>query len=207
MTEEEAVEPGFSARDDVAAIESLIAFGVSSGVLVVVWASGLTLVVAVLVTIVVAPFALSCLAEALSALYGRTAGRSGLSDEAFDALVEEVEQAGARSQPDPRDLDQFEVLVQQALDALPDFMRKALEENVSIVVSDQGTHHGAYGLYHGDGIAFDTAADKILIFRDTLLESFGDDPDVLREQVRITVLHELAHHLGADENQVRGLGL
>lgn len=199
--------PDFSARDAVDAIESLVAFGVSSAVVIVVWASGLALVWAVLVTIVVAPFGLSCLADALTALHRRTAGRSGMSDEEFTALVEEVERAGARTRADPHDLDQFEVLVQQALDALPGFMRTALDENIAIVVSDQGTQHGAYGLYHGDGIAFDTAADKILIFRDTLIESFGDDPDILREQVRITVLHELAHHLGADEDQVRALGL
>jgi predicted Zn-dependent protease with MMP-like domain len=49
--------------------------------------------------------------------------------------------------------------------------------------------------------------ERIVIFRDTLLRDFGDDPDELRAQVTRTVRHELAHHLGADELGVRNLGL
>ena len=49
--------------------------------------------------------------------------------------------------------------------------------------------------------------DRIIIYRDTLRRDFGHDPDLLREQVTITVRHELAHHLGADELGVRELGL
>ena len=49
--------------------------------------------------------------------------------------------------------------------------------------------------------------DQIIIFRDTLRRDFGHDADLLREQVTITVRHELAHHLGADELGVRDLGL
>ena len=62
-------------------------------------------------------------------------------------------------------------------------------------------------MYHGDGIARDDIPDKIVIYRDTLRRDFGHDPDLLREQVTITVRHELAHHLGADEHGVRELGL
>ena len=50
-------------------------------------------------------------------------------------------------------------------------------------------------------------AATLVIFRDTLLRDFGDDPDELRAQVTRTVRHELAHHLGADELGVRELGL
>jgi predicted Zn-dependent protease with MMP-like domain len=126
------------------------------------------------------------------------------ADAEFEALVNEVESAGTL---DPREPDDFDVLVRQALDALPTALQKVLSGNVAVVVSDEGAERGALGLYDGDSIAFDTAQDRIIIFRDTLLDQFGHDPDRLREEVRITVLHELAHHLGADELRVRSLGL
>ena len=71
----------------------------------------------------------------------------------------------------------------------------------------KGRRHRAYGLYQGDTVARDDHPDRIVIFRDTLLRDFGDDPDELRAQVTRTVRHELAHHLGADELGVRELGL
>jgi predicted Zn-dependent protease with MMP-like domain len=49
--------------------------------------------------------------------------------------------------------------------------------------------------------------DEILIFRDTLVHDFGDDPDRLRAHVIQTVRHEVGHHLGFDEAGVRKLGL
>ena len=53
----------------------------------------------------------------------------------------------------------------------------------------------------------EAARDWPVIFRDTLRRDFGEDPDMLREQVTRTVRHELAHHLGWDELGVRDLGL
>ena len=70
-----------------------------------------------------------------------------------------------------------------------------------------GRRRGAYGLYHGDGATRDDVPDRIVIYRDTLRRDFGHDPELLREQVTITVRHELAHHIGFDELGVRGLGL
>jgi predicted Zn-dependent protease with MMP-like domain len=107
---------------------------------------------------------------------------------------------------DPRRPEDFEELVREALDDLPDLLRKALD-HVAVVISDQGRRHRAYGLYQGDGVARDNYPDRIVIFRDTLLRDFGDDPGELRAQVTRTVRHELAHHLGADELGVRELGL
>src|SRR5829696_6623330 len=107
---------------------------------------------------------------------------------------------------DPRNPRDFEQLVREALDDLPDLLLKALD-HVAVVISDQGRRHRAYGLYHGDGVSRDTVPDRIVIFRDTLLRDFGHDPDELRAQVTRTVRHELAHHLGADELGVRELGL
>jgi len=107
---------------------------------------------------------------------------------------------------DPRNPADFEELVREALDDLPDLLLRALD-HVAVVISDKGSRHGAYGLYQGDTVARDDVADRIVIFRDTLLRDFGDDPDELRDQVTRTVRHELAHHLGADELGVRELGL
>lgn len=108
---------------------------------------------------------------------------------------------------DPYNPRDFEELVREALDDLPDLLRAALERNVAVLISDQGRRHRAYGLYMGDTVARDTTSDRIVIFRDTLLRDFGHDPDELRAQVTRTVRHELAHHLGADELGVRELGL
>src|SRR3954467_14926606 len=99
-----------------------------------------------------------------------------------------------------------EELVAGELDALPDWLLDALQ-SVPVVVRDGGRREHAYGLYQGDGAARDDRADRIVIFRDTLLRDFGDDPGELRGQVTRTVRHELAHHLGADELGVRELGL
>lgn len=54
--------------------------------------------------------------------------------------------------PDDPDLDAFESLVADAIDALPDEFQKVLEK-VAVVVSDLGTEHHAYGMYYGDGVA------------------------------------------------------
>src|SRR5215207_1993158 len=106
---------------------------------------------------------------------------------------------------DPRNPADFEELVREALDDLPDLLLQALE-HVAVVISDKGRRNRAYGLYQGDTVARDDVADRIII-RGTLLRDFGDDPDELRAQVTRTVRHELAHHLGADELGVRELGL
>ena len=107
---------------------------------------------------------------------------------------------------------EFEALVSSALDDLPSEFRRALE-NVAIVVSDRGDEHHAYGMYVGlkmGGSGFFGGGglpDEILIFRDTLVRDFGDDPARLRAQVTKTVRHEVGHHFGFDEDGVRKLGL
>jgi len=109
---------------------------------------------------------------------------------------------------DPYDDHDFEELVRDALDDLPDLLRPLIENhNVAVVISDGGRRRGAYGLYHGDGAARDEVPDRIVIYRDTLRRDFGHDAELLRHQVMITVRHELAHHVGFDELGVRGLGL
>jgi predicted Zn-dependent protease with MMP-like domain len=140
------------------------------------------------------------------------------SEREFEAMVERSERLArddlavepdeaAFLELDPYDDTEFEQLVMDALDELPDWAQRALQRNVAVVVSDGGRRAGAYGLYHGGGVARDTVADRIVIYRDTLRRDFGEDPDELRAQVVRTVRHELAHHLGWDELGVRDLGL
>ena len=107
--------------------------------------------------------------------------------------------------PDP-ELDEFETLVVDAIDALPDQFQEVLAK-VAVVVSDLGTEHHAYGMYYGDGIARERYEDRIVIYRDTLERDFGHDRDLLARQVERTLRHELAHHLGWNEKGVAGLGL
>jgi len=107
---------------------------------------------------------------------------------------------------DPLDDEDFEELVRDALDDLPDLLRNALA-HVAVVISDGGRRRGAYGLYQGDGATRDNFHDRIVIFRDTLRRDFGHDPDLLRDQVTRTVRHELAHHVGFDELGVSRLDL
>jgi predicted Zn-dependent protease with MMP-like domain len=136
------------------------------------------------------------------------------SEEDFERLVvrsEELAREHLLEEPDfgeldPYDPHDFELLVRDALDDLPDLLLRALD-HVAVVLSDQGRRHHAYGLYQGDTVARDNYPDRIVIFRDTLLRDFGHDPQRLRDQVTRTVRHELAHHLGADELGVRELGL
>jgi predicted Zn-dependent protease with MMP-like domain len=107
---------------------------------------------------------------------------------------------------DPLDDHDFEELVRDALDDLPDLLQNALT-HVAVVISDGGRRRGAYGLYQGDTAAHDNTHDRIVIFRDTLRRDFGHDPDMLREQVTRTLRHELAHHVGFDELGVSRLDL
>jgi predicted Zn-dependent protease with MMP-like domain len=107
---------------------------------------------------------------------------------------------------DPLDDEDFEELVRDALDDLPDLLRNALA-HVAVVISDGGRRQGAYGLYQGDGATRDDTHDRIVVFRDTLRRDFGHDPELLRDQVTRTVRHELAHHVGFDELGVSRLDL
>jgi predicted Zn-dependent protease with MMP-like domain len=141
------------------------------------------------------------------------------SEEEFEQVVlraERLAREGVAAEPDesefldldPYDDSDFEELVADALDDLPDLLRALVENhNIAVVISDGGRRRRAYGLYHGDGATRDDVPDRIVIYRDTLRRDFGHDPELLRAQVTRTVRHELAHHVGFDELGVRDLGL
>ena len=195
----------------------------SLGLMVIVFAQGGlsdSLPLRMLEGLAIAVVAIFVLGAIMAAIGGRMATYTSPEDDAdFERLVlrsERLARDGLTVEPeensfmelDPLDDDDFEELVREALDGLPDLLRNVVENhNVAVVISDGGRRRGAYGLYHGDGATRDDVPDRIVIYHDTLRRDFGHDPDLLREQVTITVRHELAHHIGFDELGVRGLGL
>ena len=104
----------------------------------------------------------------------------------------------------------FDDHVRAALDELPPHIAAALE-NVAVVVEDENPDDpDLLGLYHGvplpeRGDMAGGLPDKISIYRLPLEESFPD-ADELRDEIRITVLHELAHYFGLDEARIADLG-
>jgi predicted Zn-dependent protease with MMP-like domain len=95
----------------------------------------------------------------------------------------------------------FEGHVRRALDSLPPRIARALE-NVAVIVEDQDPDDpDLFGLWE----AHEYLPDKITIFRRPLVEAFPD-PAELEEEIRVTVLHELAHYFGIDEDRLEELG-
>ena len=105
----------------------------------------------------------------------------------------------------------FEDRVRGALDSLPAELREAMS-NVEIVVEDENPEDpDIFGLYVGIPLTdrHDYAGvlpDKIEIYRVPLEAEFGHDPELLEEEIRITVVHEVAHHFGIDEERLAELG-
>jgi predicted Zn-dependent protease with MMP-like domain len=101
----------------------------------------------------------------------------------------------------------FRQLVQEALAELPAEFRPYLD---NVVIQIEEAEGDLYGLYLGTPLperGHDPAPlpDRILLFRRTLMEDFPDPGD-LRREVKVTVLHELAHHFGLDEARLEELG-
>jgi predicted Zn-dependent protease with MMP-like domain len=112
----------------------------------------------------------------------------------------------------------FERLVNQVFRGLPDRIHDELD-NVEIVVEDEprsrhldGASDELFGLYLGTPLSERggwytlTVPDVITLFRGPLERAFPNSGE-LKSQVRITLLHEIAHHLGIDEEDVAELGL
>ena len=106
----------------------------------------------------------------------------------------------------------FEALVNQALDDIPDELA-SLIKNVVVLVEDDAPADDPdlLGLY--DGVALTERygdygmelPDRIFIYRRPLLE-MCDSEEQLEEEVRITVVHEIAHHFGIDDDRLHELG-
>lgn len=115
----------------------------------------------------------------------------------------------------------FEALVEEALDGLPPEIERLLE-NVAIVIDDEPSREQLddegleddetlYGLYEGVpatawGAESAAVPNKITLFRLPLEDDFPD-PRELKEEVRRTVVHELAHHAGIDDDRLHELDL
>jgi len=104
----------------------------------------------------------------------------------------------------------FEDEVAGALDELPAELAKGLL-NVAVLIEDERPDEpGLLGLYQGVPLPERRSGDPIqpdtiTIYRKTL-ERLYSEPDVLREQIRVTVLHELAHYFGIGEERLEELG-
>ena len=128
---------------------------------------------------------------------------------------------------DRRLRDHFDYILEEVLAAMPQRIQKLVEE-VPLVVDDYPSddvmektkvrHRGQLcGLYTGIPLTersiwqSGTLPDRIMIYREGILNAAEDQyghvtPDSLRDQIRITVLHELGHHHGLDEDDLRKLG-
>jgi predicted Zn-dependent protease with MMP-like domain len=132
-------------------------------------------------------------------------GSDSMPEHEFERLVRRSEELAA--DPELRtDVDEFDLLVAEAIDNLPEDFQRLLD-TTPVVVSQLGAENRAYGHYFGDTVARDNYPDRIVVYQDTLERDFGYDPDLLRAQVERTLRHELAHHLGWHERGVRDLGL
>ena len=103
----------------------------------------------------------------------------------------------------------FEELVADALDSIPPELT-AYMDNVVITLAEDPPTPGLLGLYEGVPLTerFDYAGllpDRITIYRLPLCDLAADEGELV-EEVRITVLHEIAHHVGIDDEQLHRLG-
>jgi predicted Zn-dependent protease with MMP-like domain len=110
------------------------------------------------------------------------------------------------------DQDEFEALVAEALDTIPRPLA-ALIDNVAVFIEDEADppQPGLLGLYEGVPLTArgqwyaGVLPDRITIYRLPILRICLTRQDVA-DQVRITVVHEIAHHFGIDDSKLRELG-
>ena len=107
-------------------------------------------------------------------------------------------------------VERFEELVAEALDGIPEELGQHMD-NVVVQVVDE-PRPGLFGLYEGIpltnrgqyGIGM-VMPDRISIYRQSILASARSEADVVR-QVRVTVVHEVAHHFGISDERLEALG-
>lgn len=119
------------------------------------------------------------------------------------------------SEPAELDLDEaaFERLVVEELDALPDEMVEGLD-NV-VFVTEARPEDGSLdllGLYEGVALTdrgqygFGELPDRIILYREPLLAAAEGDLEELQKQIHITLVHEIAHFYGIDDDELHRLG-
>ncbi|WP_345466105.1 metallopeptidase family protein [Paeniglutamicibacter antarcticus] len=114
--------------------------------------------------------------------------------------------------------DEFERVAEQALDEIPAPLLSMMD-NVAIFIEDtytpgpgEDTHSKLLGLYEGtaltdrdSGWGAGAMPDRITIFKDAILEICSSEKQVV-EEVGITIVHEIAHHFGIDDDRLHELG-
>lgn len=106
--------------------------------------------------------------------------------------------------------DDFERLVVDALDAVPDGLAQLID-NVAVVIEDRHPTEDLLGLYEGvplterDDYGGLALPDRISIYRAPIVEMCTTQDEVV-DEVLVTVVHELAHHFGLDDAELHALG-
>jgi predicted Zn-dependent protease with MMP-like domain len=105
----------------------------------------------------------------------------------------------------------FEELVGEALDTIPTELTRAMD-NVVVLVDDRNADDPQLlGLYEGVALTERTSdyggvlPDRITVYREAILDMCADEDDVVHEGA-VTVVHEVAHHFGVDEDTLHRLG-
>ena len=108
------------------------------------------------------------------------------------------------------DADAFEAIVTDELDALPDEMVDGLE-NVVFLVEDRSEEGELFGVYEGFALTergqygFGELPDRIVVYREAHLRAC-DTEEELRDEVHTTLVHEIAHFYGIDDDELHRLG-
>lgn len=105
----------------------------------------------------------------------------------------------------------FDELVSDALDLIPPKLAAAIDNVVILVEPHHPEEPDLLGLYEGvalterDSSYAGSLPDTVTIFREPLLEMCGSEDEVV-EEVAVTVIHEIAHHFGIDDERLHELG-
>jgi predicted Zn-dependent protease with MMP-like domain len=104
----------------------------------------------------------------------------------------------------------FDELVSEALDQVPPKLAAAMDNVVVLVEERNPEDPSILGLYEGVALTerthdYSSLPDRIYIYRGALLE-FCDDEEQVVEEVMVTVVHEIAHHFGIDDDRLHELG-
>ena len=102
------------------------------------------------------------------------------------------------------DRERFDALVDEALDAIPDELA-SLVHNLVVLVEDEPPAHDGVALTQRDSSTLMHLPDRVFIFRNPLLDMCASEEELV-EEVRITVVHEIAHHFGISDDRLHDLG-